>query len=127
VDPAPVAVGICHYDSGESPDLSGVLLASAELTGGPAANLAALINAAPMGGNPDQPADQCVAQSVQPAAVLYVRSGAGSVERIWASFHGCVHRGLSNGAQQVQVNQRIIAAIMNPLRIGYGFSGDLPE
>jgi hypothetical protein len=126
VDPSPVSIAVCHYGAMEGQADSGRLLASIELTGDDAISLATLMNRAPAGGNPDVPADQCLAQPTEPDAVLYVHSGDGSVERVWVQWSDCLHRGLSNGAAEAQVSKTIVAAIMNPLHIGYGFSDDLP-
>jgi len=126
VDPEPASIGVCYYGSHDIEDVPGRLLVSAQLAGDAATDLAALINAAPAGGNPDTPADQCIPSPGEPDAVLQVVSADGTVARIWVSFSECVDRGLSDGTDTVQVNRRIVAAIMAPLHIGYGFSGDLP-
>ncbi len=127
VDPAPASIGICYYGPHDIEDVPGRLLISAQLTGDAATDLAALINAAPAGGNPDAPPSQCLPRPGAPDAVLQVVSADGTVARVWISFSECVHRGVSDGTDTVQVNRRIVAAIMSPLHIGYGFSGDLPD
>jgi hypothetical protein len=127
VDPAPAAISLCYY--GEAWYRSGTprLGASGQLTGDAAAGLAALINAAPRGGNPDVSANQCMDPvPAAPDAVLQVTRQDGAIERLWVSWSGCVHRGVSNGQDQVQVSHAIISTIMDPLVVGYGYASDLP-
>jgi hypothetical protein len=123
VDPTPERISLCYY--GPSENLN-VLLSSGEVTGAEAAALAALLNGAVPGGNPDVPADHCLPAPVLPDALLLVR-GAEGVAKVWVGFGGCVDRGVTDGLVEVQVNRRIVAAIMEPLRVSYFVGGDMPE
>jgi hypothetical protein len=124
VDPQPVAISVCHYGP---PGIPANLFASGELTGADAVDLAALINTSTPGGNPDVPPSQCVPGEGLYDAMLRVQSADGAVRFVWAAWSDCIHRGLTDGVNQVQVTRSIVAAINEVIHLGYGLRGDLPE
>ena len=126
VDPAPTAIALCFYGTDQNPGGWADLLSSGQLTGDDAAALATLVNTASPGPNPDVPATECILEPTPPDIVLLVH-GSGGEQRIWISFSGCVDRGVTDGGTVVQVNRRVVAAIMGALQIGYAFHGSLPS
>ncbi len=127
VDPAPSGISICFYGQFNRPSPQGELIASAQITGDSAAQLAGLLNASAPGGNPDVPPTDCLGQPQPPDVVLHVRGQDAAVHDLWISYSGCLDRGVTDGVSTVQVTQRIVHAVMGPLHVSFGFSGGLPE
>jgi hypothetical protein len=122
----PTSVGICYY--GGHSTASDLLQASARLAGADARRLAAALNTARPGGNPDRPADQCVDPHTPAAdAVLLMDVGTRRVATVWVTFSDCAGRGADNGVRQVQVTQSLIALLTDPLHTSAAFGADLPE
>jgi hypothetical protein len=117
----PTAISVCYY--GEQ---GNALQSSARLSGPQAAALAAALNQAPAGPNPDADPKMCLHPAAPPPAdaVLLVEDAAGR-GAIHVTFSGCVGRGLDNGARRARVNASIIKMFMEPLHTGYGYNGDL--
>jgi hypothetical protein len=128
----PATISVCHYGGKDR------LQASAEIKDN-ARQVAAALNAAPPGRNPDRPARTCDARTDPPgddAALLMKDSTAprvndGAAPRIDDSvvrirFSSCTGRGMDNGARTVQVSRGVIQTIMAPVHAGYSISGDLP-
>ena len=46
---------------------------------------------------------------------------------MFVRFEGCTGRGMDNGARRAAVTQTIIHRTLQPLHVGYGFDGDLPQ
>ncbi|WP_437898080.1 hypothetical protein [Sorangium sp. So ce124] len=118
---SPTSIAVCYY--GEHGD---ALQSSARLTGAEAAALAAVLNQAPAGPNPDADPKMCLHPPAPPPAdaLLIVEDAAGR-GTIYVSFSGCVGRGLDNGARRAQVGASLIKMVMDPLHTGYAFHGDL--
>jgi hypothetical protein len=126
VPPDPTSIGICYYSGHELE--SDLLKASARLTGTDARRLAAALNTARPGGNPDRPADQCVDGEPPVAnAVLLIGVGAQRVASVWVTFSFCSGRGADNGVRRVQVTQSMIALLTDPLHTNPVFGADLPK
>jgi hypothetical protein len=126
VPPDPTSIGICYYGMHDSE--SDLLEASARLTGMDARRLAAALNTARPGGNPDRPADQCVAPGPPVAdAVLLIGVEARRVASVWVTFSNCSGRGADNGVRRVQVTQSMIALLTDPLHTKPLFGADLPK
>ncbi|MCW2642225.1 MAG: hypothetical protein JWP76_4531 [Dactylosporangium sp.] len=125
VPPDPKTITVCYYGGQDR------LQASAEIkdaerdteTGDNAHRLAAMLNAAPPGGNPDRPAQTCDARAdpPNPDAILLMRDSAVRIR-----FSTCGGRGMDNGARTVQVTRGVITTIMAPIHSGYSVSADLP-
>jgi hypothetical protein len=125
VPPDPKTITVCYYGGQDR------LQASAEIkdaekdaeTGDNAHRLAAMLNAAPPGGNPDRPAQTCDARAdpPNPDAILLMRDSAVRIR-----FSTCGGRGMDNGARTVQVTRSVITTIMAPIHAGYSISADLP-
>jgi hypothetical protein len=120
----PATISVCYYGGKDR------LQASAEIKNN-AHQVAAALNAAPLGRNPDRPARTCDARTDPPGddAALLMRDSAAprvndSVVRI--RFSSCAGRGMHNGARTVQVTRGVIQTIMAPVHAGYSISGDLP-
>ncbi|MBN1172698.1 MAG: hypothetical protein JXA67_11040 [Micromonosporaceae bacterium] len=125
VTPEPVAAGVCYYGG---PRSDGRLHASIELPQQAARDLAAAMNAAQTGVNPDVSSDQCVQTSPKAVdAVLRFRGQDEVVETVAATFSSCEDRGFDNGVRSVPVTRSLIDMFMAPLRVGYALGGDLPE
>jgi hypothetical protein len=121
VPAAPSALSVCYYGEGAR------LQASARLDGARASELAAALNKAPAGPNPDADPKQCLhpATPPPPDAVL-LAAGATAPTTVYVAFSGCVGRGLDNGARRAQVTASIVKLVMTPLGTGYAMNGDLP-
>jgi hypothetical protein len=117
----PTSIAVCYY--GEHGD---ALQASARLAGPEAAALAAALNQAPAGSNPDADPKMCLhPPAIPPADALLLVEDAAGRSTIHVSFSGCVGRGLDNGARRAQVSAPLIKMFMAPLHTGYAFQGDL--
>jgi len=126
VPPDLTSIGICYYGGHELE--SDLLKTSARLTGPDARRLAAALNTAQPGGNPDRPADQCVdAEPPVANAVLLIGVGAQRVASVWVTFSSCSGRGADNGLRRVQVTQSMIALLTDPLHTKPLFGADLPK
>jgi hypothetical protein len=117
---APTAIQVCLY-GGEA----GRLRASTDLSADDITRLVNAIGSASPGRNPDAPPDQCTDTDPTPDSVLRVTAHNGTVTLVWATFSGCVGRGLDNGAIQAHISEAILEAFMGPLRTGYSFHGSL--
>lgn len=117
----PTSIAVCYYgEHGEA------LQSSARLSGAEAAALAAALNQAPAGPNPDVDPKMCLHPPAPPPAdaVLIVEDAAGR-GMIYVSFSGCVGRGLDNGERRARVSAPLVKMFMDPLHAGYAFHGDL--
>ncbi|WP_405100352.1 hypothetical protein [Micromonospora sp. NBC_01412] len=124
--PDPASIGICSYGS-SFPSRLDRLQASARLTGSDAAALAAGLNAARPGGNPDVTGSSCPRpEPVDYDALLLVRHG-GAETRVRVTWSGCAGRGLDNGASRAELTMSLLASIMGPVHTGYQLSRDLPD
>ncbi|WP_193790782.1 hypothetical protein [Sorangium cellulosum] len=117
----PISIAVCYY--GEHGD---ALQSSARLSGTEAAALAAALNQAPAGPNPDADPKMCLHPPAPPPAdaLLIVEDAAGR-GTIYVAFSGCVGRGLDNGERRAQVSASLVKMFMEPLHTGYVFHGDL--
>jgi hypothetical protein len=121
--PDPTAISICYYGGK-------VLTASTKITGAAARQLAALLNAAPAGPNPDAPANQCTEINPLPLTadmVLHLWAGDETVDNVWVSYSGCTGRGLDNGARRAQISHTLLRTIRNHVHAGYHLRADIPE
>jgi hypothetical protein len=126
VPPDPTSIGICYYSGHELE--SDLLKTSARLTGTDARRLAAALNTARPGGNPDRPAHQCVdAEPPVANAVLLIDVGTQRVASVWVTFSTCTGRGADNGLRRVQVTQSMITLLTDPLHTSPLFGADLPK
>ncbi|KYF52789.1 hypothetical protein BE08_02315, partial [Sorangium cellulosum] len=117
----PSSISICYY--GANAD---TLLTSARLSGREAAALAAALNSAAPGPNPDADPKECaLPPSPPPADAVLLAEDAAGRGAIHVAFSGCTGRGLDNGALRARVNLAIIERIMVPLGTGFAFHGDL--
>jgi hypothetical protein len=118
----PTDISVCLYGPGES----GVIRGSGRLTAAAASGLAALLNATPAGRNADSPESVCRHEpQVWPDLVLLIRAG-GPTTTVWISYTQCNGRGMDNGTHVAQVTLRVLDAVHDLLRKGYGTSGELP-
>jgi hypothetical protein len=121
----PAAVRVCYYGSAGD----GRLQASIDLTRAEAGALVGALNAAPPGRNPDSPPQSC--HDMTPAApdvvlqIVASASAGSEPSRVWVTFSPCSGRGLDNGVRQAQIDQAMIALMMNPLHSGYAFHAGL--
>jgi hypothetical protein len=115
-------ISICLYGPGQT----GVVRASGRQTGAAARALAALLNSAPPGPNPDEPASGCQhVTDVWADLVVFLRADQ-QTTTVWIGYTQCNGRGMDNGTHIAQVTRRVIDAVHDLLRKGYGTSGDLP-
>jgi len=119
---APTSVSVCYYTAYDHR-----LQASTRLSGGAAVDLAARLNRSAPGPNPDTNPKECLHPPAPPPAdaVLFIDDGAWRAT-VYVAFSGCIGRGLDNGVRQAQVSSSLLKAMLDPLHVGYGFSGDLP-
>lgn len=118
------SIAVCYYGG----SVSGRLLASAELTGSDASRLTKAMEAAPLGTNPDQPAEECLPPLTPSSdAFLLAQAPDRSITTVQATFSACAGRGLDNGARQAQVTKEIIALFMDPLNTNYSLSDGIPD
>jgi len=119
---------VCIYHSPNiawTPPIDGRLRASRTLTGDLAAHLAAGLNAAKPGGNPDPPASECTQERpVVPDAMLIVHGG-GITTAVWVTFGSCTGRGLDNGVRRSQLTMSLTFEIMQ--RFGFSMLAQLPQ
>ena len=83
--------------------------------------LAAALNAAAPGRNPDQPESACL-RSAFPAhidAVVQVYSADGAVGRVAVTWQVCVGAGMDNGRAHRKVTNDLIKMIMDGIGSGY--------
>lgn len=118
----PRSITICYYDTyGPA-----VLAASTRLTGAPAKQVAEALNQAKPGPNPDRPSP--CDDGRRPGFNTELRiTGTDGTTTVFVRFEGCTGRGMDNGAQRAAVTQTIIHRTLQPLHVGYGFDGDLPQ
>jgi len=118
----PTEIDVCFYDDGNT----GRLSTSGALVGPDAVSLATALNAARAGLNKDTP-DNCAPEvaSSPTNAVLLIRTPEG-VRQVFATFTGCLHRGLDNGARYAQLSVDLLQQFMAPLKAGYSWTGGLP-
>ncbi|NBE80604.1 hypothetical protein [Micromonospora rubida] len=124
----PSSIGVCSYDS-SLPDGTrpGRLQASVRLTGAEATALAAALNAARPGSNPDAFAMSCRHPDPAGYNVLLVVRHGGEETRVRVNWNGCTGRGLDNGATRAQLTRSLLATLMRPLHTGYVLQQKLPD
>jgi hypothetical protein len=111
---------VCYYGAEKR------LQASMRLSADNASALAALLNRAPAGKNPDQDPSQCTQPPGQlPVDVVLFMHGP-TPRAIYGRFSDCNDRGFDNGERQAHVTLSLIQSVMQPLRIGFGLGGDIP-
>lgn len=121
VPPNPTSISICYY--GTDGD---ALQASTRLSGEKAVALAAALNGAASGPNPDADPKTCLHPPAPPPAdIVLLADDTSGPTTVFFTFSGCVGRGLDNGAKRGQVKKSLIQLVMGPLQIGYAFNGDL--
>jgi hypothetical protein len=109
----PTAIAVCVYHTRvKYSTVDGRLRTSRVATGDDAVHLAALMNAAPPGANPDPMPEECITDAPAGAdAILQVRT-TGPTVTVRATFSSCTGRGLTNGTARVQVTMTLVWAIM---------------
>jgi hypothetical protein len=130
VNPNPTAISICHYGSRPwgSDTPADLLDASTKITGVDARHLAALLNAAPVGANPDAPAHQCRENlPVLADVVLHLWDNDGTGNSVWIAYASCTQRGLYNGASRAQMSHTILQLIRREVHAGYSLKADIPQ
>jgi hypothetical protein len=133
VTPNPTEISICHYGPSpltetRLPDGIPQLDASARITGDAALALAAVLNAAPAGPNPDAPAGRCQEdRAVLADAVLHLRIGDQSVGTVWITYSTCTQRGLYNGASRAHITHGLLRMIQSHVHAGYSLRADIPQ
>jgi hypothetical protein len=135
VVPDPARISVCYYGGhpyqSEPPSRSGpaayweLLKASAVVTGDPARAVAATLNAAPAGRNPD--VTECLEDPPVPDVVLHVWDVAGGERLVWITYSSCTNRGVDNGRTQVQVSHGLLRSFQSALHQGYAAMGDIPQ
>jgi hypothetical protein len=113
VSAEPTAIGVCVYHSGfGSEPVEGRLRSSRTATGDDAIQLAAGINAAAPGLNPDPPASECNDDGPPVFDVMLLVRTTDAVETVWVTFSSCTARGLDNGVRQAQLTMPLLWEIM---------------
>lgn len=120
VPASPVSVSVCRYGPA-------LLDASILLESGNAQRLATLLNHADLGPNPNSPPSTCGdTGNHEPVRLLFHYADRGDTEVV-VSFEGCTDRRLDNGRRVAQVTPQLLASVMNPLHLGYGYSAPLGD
>jgi hypothetical protein len=117
IDPNPESITVCYYGGGAASPLQ----ASTIRTGTAAARLAAALNSARAGDNPDRPENQC-ARSAFPDhidATIQVRSADGTTGRVVATWQVCAGKRLDNGSVHRKFTNDILLAIMDGMKLGF--------
>ena len=97
------------------------LQSSTQTSGELMTGLAASIQSAKEGRNPDAPASQCLPEPPRaPDLVLFADGVPLSVV-----FSPCVGRGITDGQRWAHVSKSMVAELMEPTHAGYGLSADL--
>lgn len=128
VPPEPTSINVCIYHNENlpwMPRVDGRLRASRTLTGDLAKHLAAGLNAAKPGGNPDRPPGECTREGpAEPDARLLV-NGDGIATTVWVTFNSCTGRGLDNGVRRARLTIGLTFEIMGGL--GFSMPVSLPD
>jgi len=117
---SPTSVAVCLY--GHS-----LLGASTVLTGAAARNAARTVTAAAAGPLPDNQTDCAPSVAEDSPLWLHVRSADGAVTDVRIHFDGCRGRRVTTPYGVAHVTQAQLKALLEPLHVGYGFVGDVPE
>ena len=112
---------MCIYDT-----VPGVLAASLRQEGAAAHEVRAALAAAAPGKVPDDTTDCAPGLTETRTVVLYVHDGD-STDVAGVHYENCTDRYVASPAGVSQVTARLLAAIYQPLGIGYGFTGALPR
>ena len=117
VPASPEAIAICWYERntpGDSGPPMDRLETSARVTGEQARDLAAALNDAPAGGNPDVGESCAHPIRVAPDLLLLLTEGDRTT-RLWGTVKYCVGRGWDNGTGRAAITAPTLALVAAPL------------